>query len=229
MAPEDSEVTAVAVLNGAAPDAERLRGLARVHPVYAADGGAAACAAAGVDPVWVVGDFDSLAREFLPESWTLVHDPDQNSTDFEKLIGRLPPGLDRLIICGAFGDRFDHVFNNLILAAALPRDLRVELDGDAARLWRVTPARPFAREFSEQQLISLLPMGEVNGVETQGLQWPLRDADLGPGQGIAQSNRATGAVTVRVRRGVLFLWADCNEWDVLRSENELHPMDNPLA
>ncbi|MCC5849640.1 MAG: thiamine diphosphokinase [Verrucomicrobia bacterium] len=209
MALADSEVTAVAVLNGTPPGRERLRELARNYPVYAADGGAGACAAAEVEPAWVVGDFDSVARECLPDHWSLIRDPDQNYTDFEKLIRRLPPDLRRLIICGGFGDRFDHVFNNLILAAALPHELRVEMESDSARLWRITPETPFTRNFAEQQLISLLPMGEVSGVEARGLQWPLQDACLGLGHGIAQSNRATGPVDVRVRQGVLFLWAEC--------------------
>lgn len=196
------------VLNGEACSPARLRAVAASARVFAADGGARACRAAGVRPERVVGDFDSLEVGGLPGDWVCVEDADQNFTDFEKVLRRLPAGMTSLTVLGGLGGRLDHAWNNRVAAAGLPAALPVCFAGERETLWRITPACPFAGELEAGGLVSLLPMGAVEGVTASGLRWGLSEASLGPGLGIAQSNRVEGPVRVSVRSGVLYLWTD---------------------
>lgn len=203
--------TAVAVLNGDPPSAGLLTAWAEMHPVYAADGGAAACLAAGVRPEWVVGDGDSVDAGTLPSDWVVLKDTDQEHTDFEKLIARLPDTVKRLVVFGGMGHRFDHVWNNLLLSAALPPAMCVQWVCADARLWRVTPDCAFRQELPADTTLSLLPVGDVCGVNACGLEWPLENATLGAGGQICQSNQVRGAqVEVSVAAGVLFVWFPCH-------------------
>ncbi|MCC5843236.1 MAG: thiamine diphosphokinase [Verrucomicrobia bacterium] len=196
------------VLNGDPPSPERLRRAAADAAVYAADGGAKACLAASVRPVRVVGDFDSQERSALPEDWECVVDADQNFTDFEKVLRRLPREMTSLTVLGGLGGRLDHTWSTLTAAAGLRDTLRVCFAGERETLWRVTPGCPLTVDLVPGALVSLLPVGAVSGVCSRGLRWALRDADLGPGAGLAQSNVADGPVEITLRSGALYVWSD---------------------
>lgn len=197
---------AVLVLNGEPPEMDRLREWAADMPVYAADGGARICLEAGVRPEWVVGDFDSVLAEDLPDDWELRHLEDQDSTDFEKLLRCLPDGLDDVVVLGAFGKRLDHMLTNLLIASALPPGFGIRFEHRAEELWRVTPERPWSGSPREGSTLSLLPMSKVRGVTTEGLFWNLNRDDMNAELKLGQSNRVTGPVSVRVEDGSLFLW-----------------------
>jgi len=195
------------VLNGEPPSPERLRRAAEESAVYAADGGAKACRTASVRPAAVVGDFDSQDRAELPGEWDCVADTDQNFTDFEKVLRRLPEDMTSLTVLGGLGGRLDHVWNNLTLAAGLRETLRVCFAGERETLWRVTPGCPWSLDLASGALVSLLPLGAVSGVCSRGLRWELRGGALGAGKGLAQSNVAEGPVEIALRSGVLYLWS----------------------
>lgn len=193
------------VLNGAPPPPGILRELARDTPVYAADGGVSHCLREGVRPVCTRGDFDSLPPTPLPPDWPLVEDTDQNATDFEKVLRNLPDGTGELIVVGGTGNRLDHTHNNLVTAAGLPPAWRVTFVGPDHTLHRATPACPLALDLAPGTLLSPLPLGTVRNVTTTGLRWNLRDATLGPGAGLSQSNVAEGKTTLRLDNGCLYL------------------------
>jgi thiamine pyrophosphokinase len=199
-------MTAVLVLNGTPPSTTRLRELATQYPVYAADGGGKICAAASVKPQWVVGDFDSVSPRELPEEWTCRRIPDQDSTDFEKLLFSLPPEIDDLLILAAFGDRLDHLLTNLLIVSALPPRMRVRLEGEGQSLVRVSCAHAFEQDLPPASTLSLLPFPSARGVSTRGLRWNLEEATLAADQQLGQSNQVVGPVHVRLREGCLFVW-----------------------
>lgn len=196
------------VLNGAVPSAHLLRRVAEEAEVYAADGGAKACLAASVQPVMVVGDLDSQDKKALPGDWVCVKDEDQNFTDFEKVLRRVPEEMTSLVILGGLGGRLDHAWNNLVIAAGVSHILPVCFFGDHEMVWRVTPGCPLSLELERGALVSLLPMGDVSGVTTEGLRWELQDAHLGPGKGLAQSNQTEGPTRISVTSGSLYLWTE---------------------
>ena len=191
----------ILVLGGNPPPSAWLQGRL---PVYGADAGALACLAARRKPELVVGDFDSVDPARLPADWDLRHRPDQNHTDFEKLLAELPPGFTDLTILGGFGDRTDHEWNNRLIAAAIDPAVRVRFLDPHEQLLRVTP---LCSVTCEPGPVSLLPVGVVHGGSSQGLAWNLSGQTLGAGRGISQSNVAGDNARVRVDAGVLYVWS----------------------
>lgn len=200
---------AALVLNGEPPAPGWLRSVGEDFPVYAADGGAKGCLDAGVTPVKVVGDFDSVEPGTLPADWAVERRADQNSTDFEKVLHALPPEVDEVLVAGGFGRRLDHLLTNLLIAAALPARMGVRFEDGRQCLWRVTPERPWeGGELRVGSTLSILPLSGARGVCTEGLCWNLHEAEMGIGRQLGQSNRVEGPVSVRVEEGNLFLWAE---------------------
>lgn len=218
-----SNVHAIIVADGDV-DAARLAALvtevqgAEGRRVIAADGGAAKSLAAGVRPDLVVGDFDSLApgdHDRLDEMGIVlqVASPDKDESDMELcLLAALDTGASRISIVGALGgSRPEHSIANLLLLA----DAR--LDGiDAAIMTTASIIRRMGTaagpgecplEGLPGDFVSLFPVaGDVEGVTTQGLRFPLHDEALpvGPARGLSNELIDTRA-SVRSRRGRLLV------------------------
>lgn len=200
---------AVLVLNGEPPSLSRLKEVGREYPVFAADGGAAVCMAAGVKPQWVAGDFDSQRLKSLPEDWQVHHFPEQDRTDFQKVLGHLPKEFDEYLILGGLGQRTDHFLSNLVIVMALADPIRVIFEGEGQEIHRVTPATPFEKELETGGRLSLIPLNRSGGVKTSGLKWNLNDADMGPGLQLGQSNQIEeSSVKIEVSQGALFVWVE---------------------
>jgi thiamine pyrophosphokinase len=178
--------------------------------VVAADGGAAIALIHGVRPDLVVGDMDSVAREVLDalekDAVELVHFPShKDETDLElALLEAVQRGADDITIVGALGGRLDHTLGNIYLLT-MPelKGRRVRLvDGDEEVFVIRDEAEWRGRAGDTVSLIPLTP--EAAGIETRGLEYPLRGESLimGPGRGI--SNRMVGdGAGVSVADGIL--------------------------
>jgi thiamine pyrophosphokinase len=199
-----------------------LAGSARVAAdrplVIAADGGAARCLAARVRPDLVVGDFDSLAdadRDRLVELDVPLRSasPDKDESDMELcVLAALELGAERITILGALGDeRPEHSLANVLLLADPRLDGRgVAIVGRGARLIRLGTAEGPGEAVIDGEAgdyVSLLPLaGEVAGVTTDGLRFPLHDEALpvGPARGLSNELLQRRA-RVTTRRGRLLL------------------------
>lgn len=178
--------------------------------IIAADGGAARALAAGVRPHVVVGDMDSLAPDVLHSlrqaGVEIVTVPSRkDETDLElALVEAVRRGADDITIAGALGGRLDHTLGNVyLLAMPQLRGRRVRLvDGrvEAFVIWEQANIRG-----QRGDTVSLIPLTpEVRGIETEGLEYPLRRESLfmGPGRGI--SNVMLGPVArVSTADGIL--------------------------
>jgi thiamine pyrophosphokinase len=174
--------------------------------VYAADGGAWICKEAGVTPEWVVGDFDSVDPSTLPQGWDVRTAPDQNQTDFEKLLASLPEDVNDLLVLGGLGKRVDHLLTNLLIAAAISPEKRIRFEDAEQVLWRVTGSCPWSDTPPVGEDLSLIPIPGAVGVTTKGLYWDLKGQELKVGGQLGQSNRVTGPVDIEIERGVVYVW-----------------------
>lgn len=183
----------------------------RADRVVAADGGANHLARIGVRPEAVVGDLDSLrpgVRAWVGEN-RIVHRPDQERTDLDKTLEYTVASgeADEITVLAATGGRLDHAVENLGLLGrwAQRGDPPVELLDGSHRISAVAGSRAFSTEAG--QGLSLLPLGRCEGVNVEGVRWPLRAEPLALLGRTGVSNRALAdRVTVSVARGVLMVF-----------------------
>lgn len=217
---------ALIVADGAVPDRADLD---RAWPgwasdvgfVIAADGGARVAAQLGLALDLVVGDGDSLGPDGIAElrrrgvPVVLAH-PDKDESDTElAVLAALERGADAITLVAAFGGRLDHTLANVwLLALPALADRPVELLDGATRVTLISAldGRPVRRLLGEGQvgdLVSLLPLGgDVEGIVTEGLFYPLRGEPLriGPSRGLSNVRAApTGGVAVTVGSGRLLV------------------------
>lgn len=219
-------VRALIVADGAVPD----RGdLDRAWPgwasgvglVIAADGGARVAEQLGLTLDLVVGDGDSLRPEGIAELRArgvpvVIARPDKDESDTElAVLAALERGAGAITVVGAFGGRLDHTLANVwLLALPALAERPVELLDGATRVTLISAmsGRPVRRVLGPGQvgdLVSLLPLGgDVQGVVTEGLVYPLRAEPLriGPSRGLSNVRSApAGEVAVTVGSGRLLV------------------------
>lgn len=199
-------------LSGTLPPPKELQRF-KYDLVIAADGSAWQLLERGIVPDLIVGDLDSFRRIPQPESAfphsEIVHEPDQNSTDFEKALRTgLGRGVREFIIVGINGGEFEHALNNWSIfqrySSAVPL-----LIYDAGRLGRTVntrlslPSRP-------GELISLVPQPRVV-ISSRGLVWEL-DCDvleLGKREGARNESRGS-LVELTVHEGSVLVFYDAS-------------------
>jgi thiamine pyrophosphokinase len=189
--------------------------------VVGADGGARHAAELGLAISHWTGDGDSLAAteiERLRTAGAIVKlvSREKDESDTELAIGEaVAAGADEILLLGAMGGlRLDHALANVSLLAHHDiRDRPVSiLDGGARiRLIRAPNAdrTPAALSLSGRigDGVSLIPSGgDVEGVTTTGLRYPLDDEPLRVGAARGLSNvRVAADAALTVRRGLLLI------------------------
>ncbi len=168
--------------------------------LIAADGGAAAALALGLNPTAVIGDFDSLSsktRDELDPS-TLINVQEQQTTDFEKCLSRVDAPL--VIAVGFSGGRLDHELAVLNALVAYPERQCIVI-GDSDLVFNV--ASGLALDLPVGTRFSLFPMRKVTG-KSKGLKWPIEGIDFAPGGMIGTSNSVVGSVHLELENpGIL--------------------------
>jgi thiamine pyrophosphokinase len=207
--------------NGTLPNLDSARRILRADDfVLCADGGTRHALALGLTPSVIVGDLDSLVDderrkpalsivEAMKEAGVkiLQHPRDKNETDLELALNHaIELGYREIVIVGALGGRLDQTLGNLALLTDLRLstfDLRLDDGVESAQFCR---ARSEVRGRSGD-IVSLIPWGgEVTGVRTEGLRWPLSNETLYPHKTRGISNELTGEVAhVEIRSGLLLI------------------------
>jgi thiamine pyrophosphokinase len=206
-------IKACVLANGEYRHPERLvRVVQEADVVIAADGGANWLAAQGLVPDVLVGDMDSVTDEVRAvievQGGRLVTAPQaKDETDLElALLEAVAMDVQQITVLGALGGRIDHALANvqlLALTALRGRDVRL-YDG-TSYLW-LTDSRTRVQG-EPGDLVSLIPLGgDVRGVRTQGLAYPLRGETLFVGPARGTSNVMTGdEATIALEAGTLLV------------------------
>ncbi|HEX5826496.1 MAG TPA: thiamine diphosphokinase [Candidatus Limnocylindrales bacterium] len=175
-----------------------------VVDVVAADGGFARARALGLEVALLVGDLDSLdpgelaaaeAKASMPEIRRVPAAKDESDTELA-ILAALERGASRITLLGAFGGpRLDHALANVwLLAHPALADADLLLLDERTRVSLVSApgrdGRPVSRPLPGPTggTVSLLPFaGDVAGLTTHGLRYPLRDEPLraGPARGLS--------------------------------------------
>ena len=197
------------VAGGELPDAERVEALRESSPpdfLVAADSGADAGLALGLEVDVIVGDFDSVSAQALAAAGRHRRHPvDKDATDLELALREAQDlGADRITLIGGGGGRLDHFLANVaVLGGEDLADVAVDALMGRAQFWVVRSRQEIIGRAG--QVVSLLPLGgPAHGVCTSGLRWALRGETLSAGSTRGVSNEMIGSrATVSLEGGVL--------------------------
>lgn len=210
---------AVIFANGELPNLEKARSLLQEGDyLIAADGGANHLMKMGILPEIVIGDLDSVDEDTLFELTSAEveveqYSEDKDETDIELALRyavELRPSA--ILIVGALGGRLDQTLANLFLVTdpLLPAiDIRLDDGVEEAFFCRAKTAKGGQAEIRGRSgdIVSLIPWyGPVEGVTTEGLQWPLYAETLTPDKSRGISNvMLAGPASVSLQSGLLLI------------------------
>jgi thiamine pyrophosphokinase len=207
----DDQEPALIIANGASCSEELLGQLLEWSPIVIALDSA-------IDRVFdlnikvdvLLGDFD---RGFDPEYYRekqfpieIVHTPDQDKTDLEKafdyLIERKIPAVN---VIWATGKRADHTITNITSIVQYRENLKIVILDDHSKIF-LLPKR-FEKWYTANTPISLIPIGNVSGIHSENLHYPLKNDTLTIGYKTGSSNHVAkdGIVIIEHRDGDLLL------------------------
>ncbi|NOT03499.1 MAG: thiamine diphosphokinase [Anaerolineales bacterium] len=205
--------------NGELPNLEKARTLLHDDDfIIAADGGTRHALALGLVPNVIVGDLDSLPSNFEPSTFNgeiVLYPKDKNETDLELAIQHaLTLNPEQIIILAALGGRLDQTLGNIALIGDLRPLTLQQAQGNAfdLRLDDGLEEVFFCRENAHingasGDTFSLIPwQGEVAGIVTTGLKWPLKNETLYPQKTRGISNEMTSeTATIQINSGLLLI------------------------
>lgn len=204
----EGQEPALVVANGLACSQELLFQLLEWAPFVVALDGA-------FDRLWqlnikvdaVIGDFDSSFNSLTPpyplEQLLIT---DQNSTDLEKGIDFLiSKGTQAANIIWATGYRTDHTLSNISILAKYHPRIVLNIIDDYSRIFHA--GKKFTKWYPQGTIISLMPLGKVEGVTTENLKFPLKNESLELGYRNGNSNQVSedGWVKVNCESGDLLI------------------------
>ena len=154
-------------------------------------------------------DLDAVRERQYPIE--IVHTPDQNKTDLDKGIEFLiERGYPAVNIVWATGRRADHSITNMTSLVRYNARIRTVMFDDHSRIFPLVGR--FEKWYEASTPISLIPVGTVSGIVTEGLTYNLADEALTLGYRTGSSNEAArdGFVRIEARSGDLLIM-EC--WD----------------
>ena len=188
---------ALLICNGAAPVGDVLPALAaRAGLVVCADGGANIAYERRITPQLIIGDLDSMLVEsqdfFVAHGTSVIHDPGQDDTDFEKALRHLRArNVTTLVIAGMTGLLLDHTLGNFSILQRYVRDFRIVVIDPQYRIDVITSPTAFAAV--NGQRISILPFPKADRVTYDGLKYPAEAVDMKLGEMEGTCNEARGS------------------------------------
>ena len=181
--------------------------------VIAADSGYDHARRIGIDVDLLIGDLDSISDEGLDHARTsgvhvLEHPADKDHTDLELALDHaVSSGASEISVHGGEAGSLGHLLGvALELTDRRWADVDVRWHSDGAVACVARSHRTVTLEPTMGSIVSLIPVGDVSGVRTSGLQWSLEGDDLLAGTSRGMRNRTTHtSVEVSVTGGALLV------------------------
>ena len=207
---EDQE-PALIIANGLACDTELLGQLLEWSPlVIVLDSAIERVMELGIKVDVLLGDFDrNFDANYYKQNHypiEIVHTPDQNKTDLEKAFDFLiEKGHKAANVVWATGKRADHTLNNFSTLVSYRNNLKIVLFDDYSKVFLLPTY--FKKWYPKNTIISLIPLGKVEGIATENLFYTLNNESLELGYRTGSSNHVTedGIVTITHEKGNLLL------------------------
>lgn len=164
--------------------------------VFCADGGYANAKAAGLEPDFLIGDWDSGEKPALDVPCVTLP-VEKDMTDLQAAMDEaLSMGVTELLLCGCTGGRLDHTVSNLLLLEWLAerggQGMVVDEDNEVRLL---TPGVCRLEDRPHYHYLSLVPLDHrISGVTLKGTKYPLERAELSRGDTLSISNEPKNPV-----------------------------------
>lgn len=164
--------------------------------VFCADGGYANAKAAGLEPDFLIGDWDSGEKPALDVPCVTLP-VEKDMTDLQAAMDEaLSMGVMELLLCGCTGGRLDHTVCNLLLLEWLAerggQGMVVDEDNEVRLL---TPGVCRLEDRPHYHYLSLVPLDhKISGVTLKGTRYPLERAELSRGDTLSISNEPKNPV-----------------------------------
>lgn len=191
----------VCLVGGAsATNADISNVLQLVAGFVAVDSGADTLLRAGITPIAVVGDLDSLSQTARDTFANLLCQIDeQSTTDFEKALTRV--AAPAIIALGFTGGRMDHILSVLNVMSRFPDKPVLLTDRDDVSFLVAKGRSVFAMPKGSR--ISLMPVAPAT-VSLQGVVWPFSQTLMTMTGFTSPSNAAIGGdVTIQTDAPIL--------------------------
>jgi thiamine pyrophosphokinase len=212
----DAQEPALIIANGEACSFELMGELLEWSPlVIVLDSAINRVLELGIKVDVLLGDFDRDfdAEKIRQEQYPIeiVHTPDQNKTDLEKAFDYLiEKGFPAVNVVWATGRRADHTITNLTSVVKYREQLKIVILDDYSKVFLLP--RSYEKWYTAGTSISLIPLGQVDGITTNNLKYSLDNESLMLGYRSGSSNEALadGLVSITHTSGDLLLM-EC--WD----------------
>lgn len=169
----------VILANGKFPDHSIPLGyLKEASKVVCCDGAAINLINYGIEPIAIVGDFDSVDKSKISGYSDRFHiDPDQETNDLTKAVNWcLTRGITDVTILGATGLREDHTIGNISLLAEYAQHINVRMVTDTGEFIAILKTAEISA-FPGQN-ISIFSIDPSTEITSNGLKYPLKSMKL---------------------------------------------------
>jgi thiamine pyrophosphokinase len=212
----DDQEPALIIANGESCSSELLGQLLEWSPIVVVlDSAITRVVELNIKVDVLLGDFD---RNFNAEKYKslqypieIVYKPNQNKTDLEKafdyLIERKIPAVN---VVWATGRRADHTITNVTNIVRYQNDLKIVILDDYSKIFQLP--QKFQKWYPAKTILSLIPIGSVEGISSKNLEYPLEKDTLIIGYRTGSSNSVLedGIVTIIHSSGDLLLM-ECHD------------------
>jgi thiamine pyrophosphokinase len=206
---KDSLFDAVICLNAKLPVISIYDSLNGIK-IIAADGAALKLMDIGVGCDYIIGDLDSFyqdERSALFTTQKIIHLPDQNKNDFEKILDYcIEHNLHNLLITGMHGGELEHTLNNQSILNRYAGKLNLCIYDEGR--YGIPVSESIRFDCQKGEIISIIPQLFAT-LSTKNLQWELDNFSLKFGQNEGARNRATdNFVEILLINGFFMLFID---------------------
>jgi thiamine pyrophosphokinase len=207
----DDQEPALIIANGAACSDELLGQLLEWSPlVVVLDSAMERVVKLGIKVDVLLGDFDrGFDANYYKETHypiEIIYTPDQNKTDLEKAFDYLQArNIPAVNVVWATGKRADHTIANLTNIANYRDKLKIVIIDDHSKVFLLP--RKYEKWYTKKTPISLIPIGNVSGIHSTNLHYPLKEDTLIMGYRTGSSNFVAkdGIVVIEHETGDLLL------------------------
>ncbi len=173
--------------------------------VIAADAGMVHAAALGIVPELWLGDFDSAGSELViayrdvpRRSYPAAKDKTDGALASEEALAL---GATELVLVGGFGGQADHALGHFGQLLGLARaGVKVMMTSGNEEAYAVTTGE-LSLDLAAGTRLSLIPFSDLEGLDLDGVRWPLVKRDVPLGSTLTLSNVAEGPVHIALAKG----------------------------